>query len=197
MMVVTSDLGGEYFDVICDCGNAKKVLKRQAVYGSTKSCGCLQRRVNTDRLTVHGLSRHPLYKTLENMKSRCYNKMATGYKDYGGRGILICEEWVRDFRSFYNFAMSNGWREGLHIDRIDNDGNYEPSNCQFITNAENQAIGKKRMQSNNKSGIVGVLQLSHGAWNSRIKTADGVLTRNFKTKEEAIAQRVAWEREFL
>jgi len=82
-------------------------------------------------------SKHPLYVVLEGMKARCYNKNSPSYKHYGGRGISICAGWVDDRRSFVAWALENGYEKGLTIDRIDNDGNYEPSNCRFVTRAEN------------------------------------------------------------
>ncbi len=71
------------------------------------------------------------------MKQRCSNPAATKYDRYGGRGITVCDEWREDFQTFYDWAMANGYSDDLTIDRIDNDGDYEPSNCQWITQAEN------------------------------------------------------------
>ncbi len=71
------------------------------------------------------------------MKRRCYNQKFKQYKDYGGRGIRVCDEWLKSFKNFYDWAMANGFREDLQIDRIDNDGNYEPSNCRWVSAKEN------------------------------------------------------------
>ena len=81
------------------------------------------------------------------MKTRCYNPNFIYYCNYGGRGIIICDEWLNDFKAFYEWAINNGYKEGLTIDRINNDGIYEPSNCRWITRAEqnrNQRKTKKR-----------------------------------------------------
>lgn len=71
------------------------------------------------------------------IKDRCYNKNSKRYKDYGGRGVAVCSEWKNDFQAFYNWSMNNGYKKGLQIDRIDNNGNYEPDNCRFATAKEN------------------------------------------------------------
>lgn len=75
--------------------------------------------------------------TLGHMKNRCFNPKCKAFKDYGGRGITVCDEWVSDPDSFVEWALSNGYEYGLAIDRIDNDGNYEPNNCRWVTAAEN------------------------------------------------------------
>jgi len=85
----------------------------------------------------HGLSEHPLYRIWGAIKDRCFNKNVKDYKDYGGRGISVCDGWVNNFQSFYDWAISNGYRRGLEIDRENNDGNYEPSNCRFVIHATN------------------------------------------------------------
>lgn len=86
----------------------------------------------------HGLANTKLYKSWQRMKVRCYNKNYSHYKDYGGRGIVVFDEWLHDVVSFYNWAIDNGYQEGLTLDRIDVNGNYEPGNCRWITNDEQQ-----------------------------------------------------------
>ncbi len=78
-----------------------------------------------------------LYRKYRHMKGRCYNPNDKAYKDYGGRGISICDEWLNSYEAFEKWSLSNGFEEGLAIDRIDNDGNYEPENCRFVTAKEN------------------------------------------------------------
>lgn len=85
----------------------------------------------------NGLSKHPLYKVWKNMIDRVYRKDTHIFKYYGGRGIIVCDEWRNDFLKFYDWALHNGWREGLEIDRIDTDGNYAPENCRWVTRKEN------------------------------------------------------------
>src|SRR5437016_11997068 len=83
----------------------------------------------------HGLSNHPLYRVWGSMKKRCYYPRCYGYEHYGGRGIIVCRAW-HEFPPFYRWAMANGYQRGLFLDRIDNDKNYEPANCRFITGVE-------------------------------------------------------------
>jgi hypothetical protein len=90
-----------------------------------------------DRRFKHRLHNHPLYSRWANMKSRCTNINIRDYQYYGGRGIIVCEEWAVNFQTFHDWAMNHGWKPGLELDRIDNDGNYEPSNCHFITHKKN------------------------------------------------------------
>ena len=93
-----------------------------------------------------GLSQHPLYHKWRGMKRRCYDKNDSHYQYYGGRGITICEEWLYSFKAFYEWSLENGWEEGLEIDRINNDGNYEPSNCRYVTrktNCNNRSTTRK------------------------------------------------------
>ena len=102
----------------------------------------------------HYLSRHTLYNIWTNIKQRCLNSKNNNFKYYGGRGIRICIRWRRSFISFYRWAIDNGWKEGLEIDREDNDGNYTPGNCRIVTHQENSINrGKYR---NNTSGYIGV-----------------------------------------
>lgn len=91
--------------------------------------------------TTHGYARqgdqHPLYRVWNGMICRCETPSSGGYENYGGRGIMVCDEWRHDFVAFKEWAMANGWKKGLHIDRKDNDGNYSPDNCRFVTAAVN------------------------------------------------------------
>lgn len=92
----------------------------------------------------HNMSKTTIYRRWTSMKARCYNEKLICYDNYGGRGIAVCDEWKNDFVAFYNWAVNNGFKPELEIDRIDNDGNYEPNNCQWITKKENLSPSKRR-----------------------------------------------------
>ena len=121
----------------CECGNDVFIPTGDLKSGRTQSCGCFNKERTKESRTTHGLTDHPLYRVWSNMRKRCYGTNNPAYATYGARGIQICDEWLDDFQVFYDWAISNGFSEGLSIDRIDNDGNYEPSNCQWITISEN------------------------------------------------------------
>lgn len=116
----------------CDCGNYKICRGDKVKTGKIKSCGC------NNQQQDHGLCHTRLYHIFVGMKDRCYNKHNSRYKNYGNRGIKICDEWLTDFVKFYSWAMENGYREGLTIERVDVNGNYEPNNCSWITIEEQQ-----------------------------------------------------------
>jgi hypothetical protein len=101
----------------------------------------------------HGMSETKICRLWYEMKRRCYNKKRKCYSVYGGRGITICEEW-KEFLSFYNWAIMNGYKEGLQIDRIDNNGNYQPDNCRFVTMSVN-CQNRRLLKSTNTSGYRG------------------------------------------
>lgn len=124
---------GAFWLCECECGNRIVVPGNDLRRGHRKSCGCTK---GMSQRTTYEYRNTQLYRTWLNIKTRCQNPKAKGYDRYGGRGIKVCEEWKNDFMCFYKWAMENGYREGLTIDRKDNDGNYEPSNCRWITRKE-------------------------------------------------------------
>ena len=126
------DKNGKYLWLCkCDCGGEKIVTSSDLVTGNTKSCGCLV----TNK--THGGSYTALYKTWVQMKMRCYNPNHASYYNYGGRGIKVCDEWngEHSFSVFCEWAIGAGYKEGLSLDRIDNEKDYYPENCRWVTRA--------------------------------------------------------------
>lgn len=122
----------------CHCGEVFKCKIEHIKNGSTKSCGCLNHPKGKDNPNYkHGLYGSDLYNVWKGMKQRCNDKNHISYKNYGGKGIKVCARWDRSYQEFYDWSMTNGYKKGLTIDRKDNDGNYTPDNCRFVTNAEN------------------------------------------------------------
>lgn len=138
--------GRRKFECLCDCGNKHIVKPTMWEMGMVKSCGCKHEELLKDVNTKHGHSGDRLYKVWSSMKRRCNNPQCPNYPNYGGRGIKVCEEWKDDFTSFYEWAIDNGYNYNAKfgdctLDRINNDGNYEPSNCRWvdvITQANNR-----------------------------------------------------------
>lgn len=153
----------------CECGNETIVYGSHLRNGNTKSCGCLAIDTRVKMATKHNMSGTRLYNIWSWMKRRCNDSKVKSYPDYGGRGITYCDEWEQ-FKPFFDWAMSNGYSDKLTIDRIDVNGNYEPSNCRWAdkeTQANNtrknvlvtiNGISKSMPEWAEKSGIsVGTL----------------------------------------
>lgn len=178
----------------CSCGNTTKVSMSHLRTGHTQSCGCIFTE-NPPRL-LHGHNRKgqrtPLYHVWDQMLARCQNPKSTAYKKYGAKGVTVCTEWQESSR-FIEWALQNGYKEGLTLDRKDAQGNYEPSNCRWETPMV-QGINK-RISVKNTSGFSGVCP-KRNKWVSRI-TVDGVRKNlgTYSSPEEANFVRLQYIKE--
>jgi len=168
---------------LCDCGETTLVIGAELRNGRSGSCGCLQR----EAVSTHNLTSHPLYNIYNGIKQRCYTEECVAYSGYGGRGIIMCERWADASSGLQSFIedMQESHIEGLEIDRIDVNGNYEPSNCRWATRT-----GQMRNRRGNKestSKYKGVSWHSQqNKWRARI-TVDGktIFIGLFTDEEEA------------
>ena len=172
----------------CDCGNITYTTTQYLKKGDTRSCGCIRGKHNR----THGMTNAKLDRTYKNMIGRCYAKNNKEYKNYGERGILVCEEWLEKPNGkikFFEWAIENGFSDNLTLDRIDVNGNYEPDNCRWV-DWTTQAINRRNYKS--KTGIRGVYQREN-----RSELYEVYICVNkkqkflgcFKEKEEAIRAR--------
>jgi hypothetical protein len=169
--VANSRHGKVMWEFECECGGTVCTIGSTVANGTVRSCGCLKSEAVIQRNKTHGLSRDPLYHVWGSAIARCSNSNTANYKRYGGRGILFDSEWKSDFMLFYTWSIENGYAKGLELDRIDNDGNYEPSNCRYITKLHNS--WNRRGESNSTSKYKGVSwSTSHKRWRAQ-GTIDG------------------------
>lgn len=129
----------------CDCGNTTIVRTGRVINGYTKTCGCRNKGYNYHDADQLSIKYRNIYSIWNTMRHRCYDPKNHKFKNYGARGIVVCDEWKYKFEPFLTWALQNGYKKGLTIDRINNDGNYEPSNCRWAnptTQARNKTTNK-------------------------------------------------------
>lgn len=185
------------WECLCDCGNTSFVTTRELKSGHTKSCGCLkkERIINQSQKGFHQKNNKAEYNSYSSMKNRCYNSNCPHYDRYGGRGISVCDEW---FESFETFLNDMGKRPSLEhtLDRIDVNGNYDPSNCRWA-DLSTQSFNKRKRRDNT-TGHVGVGYIKdRDAYKATI-SKDGKLhyLGYFKTFKEAETARITAEKEY-
>ena len=122
---------------LCDCGMEKEIQGSHLRSGATISCGCRQHGNTVTHGAAKAGKKEKLYLIWSDMRDRCRRKSSTSYHNYGGRGIRVCEIWDSSYPAFREWAQTSGFKEGLRIDRMDNDGPYTPENCRWVTNEEN------------------------------------------------------------
>jgi hypothetical protein len=145
----------------CSCGTINSVNIDNLKRGASTRCQRCKGKLSSKRMITHGESKTRLYYVWLAMRNRCYRPGVNGYENYGGRGIEVCNEWKQSYEAFRDWSLSHGYKQGLQIDRIDNDGNYSPQNCRWVTHYKN-------MQNTRKNKKV----YFHGKWQTRSEIAD-------------------------
>ncbi len=172
---------------ICECGNEFEASIDAVKCKNTKSCGCFQKAMARKANKTHGLSSHPLYSTWKHMTARCIDPKESGFKHYGARGISVCDLWNNNIKAFIDYVtpLPNALQPGYSIDRIDNDGNYEPGNVRWATQRD-QTLNS-RLRVDNKTGHRGIfLDKRTGKYRVNIKTDRYVHVGYFVTLQDAI-----------
>lgn len=167
----------------CSCGKEFKTVMQRVNSGATVSCGCYQKRRCLESVTKHGMRKSKLWDVYRGMISRTSDKKNISYRNYGDRGITVCDEWSKSYESFTVWALNNGYKQGLSIDRIDNNGNYEPANCRWATRSIQSQNQRKR--KTNITGYKGISRDKSGRYIASIKVnKNGYYLGYFSTAEE-------------
>lgn len=165
----------------CDCGNTATVIGADLRNGNTISCGCMSsRKVAGDRTRTHGLAHKPIYNVWCAMRNRCQNTNQKSYKDYGAKGIRVCDKW-QTFEGFYE-DMGSTYKEGLTIERKDLTGNYCLENCEWITK-EQQALNKSNLVTITYKGVTAPLVIFCNEMNLKSRTVYFRLRRGWSVEK--------------
>lgn len=170
-------------ECLCDCGNTKTTRKNNLTSGNSKSCGCNSRNTTIELLTTHDRYHHRGGSRWRDMMNRCYNENNIVFNNYGGRGISVCEEW-HDCVVFCDWvdSISEGSLKGLEIDRINNNGNYSPNNCRFITSRENLRNKRDNVLTHRQVAFMKALR----KYKVNIKSPQLIIMFDNKPSKEAI-----------
>ena len=194
--------GQAQWHCVCECGNTSIVGGKDLRLGKSRSCGCLQKDTASITSRKHGKSNSRLFHIWTAMRSRCYNHSVQHYCLYGGRGITVCDEWKNSFESFYEWAINNGYADNLSIDRIDVNGNYEPSNCRWADdrtqarNKRNPHLIEFRGEKKMLIEWTEILGLNYYMIRSRLQKGNWTVEEAFTTpKMESRFHRLRYKRE--
>lgn len=176
----------------CVCGNYSNVPYYKLKTNRIKSCGCKKNELISKGVSKHNGRNTLLYSKWSGIKRRCYNKNDSHYKEYGGRGITMCKEWRNDFAKFRTWAIKNGYKKGLSIERIDINKGYEPSNCKWIKlekQAENKRNAVYMIYNNKRMRMVEVAKLE----NMPVKTLSSRYYRFLKRNKDIDKKTITFE----
>ena len=179
----------------CDCGNEIIVAQNHLRNNHTKSCGCLQKNTVSEKSKKHGMSKTRHHTIWKSMLSRCKTKTGGSYQNYGGRGINVCQEWADDFMNFYCWAIDSGYAENLYLERKNNNGNYCPENCAWITYKEQQRNKRNNhfltYKGETKTMIEWseILKINYGTLCYRINVAKWSVEKAFETPIKNVGQK--------
>lgn len=183
------------WNCICDCGGSTVSTGSSLRAGTSLSCGCVRKEKTKFINKKHGLYLTPEYSVLQGMRSRCYNENNQRYENYGGRGIKICDRWMDSENGFQNFLEDMGERpdDSYSIERVDNDGDYTPENCDWVV--DEVQVNNRRRNKNNSSGRTGIhFDERSGRWIAQLskgkrEESENVYLGSHKTFESAVRAR--------